>query len=293
MKHSEFLDRVREAIRTNQFSYSTEKTYVSWIERYIDFHHRRYPAEMGGMEVAEFLSYLAVQRKVSASTQNQALNALVFLYRKVLKRPLDPLDFKPARIGRRLPVVLSREETYKVMSHLHGEFHLMASILYGGGLRLMECLNLRVKDIDFGLKEILVRGGKGDHDRRTILPVMIVPQLRRQIEKAKLRLEENMILPGFWGTSMPEAMERKYPNAPRELSWQYVFPSRKPVMDPLTDKLKQHFRHESYLQKAVRCAVRKAQITKKRVLSYLQAFLCHTSPGRRIRHPHRAGVTGP
>ncbi len=171
------MDRVREVIRTNQFSYSTEKTYVSWIYRYIVFHQKRHPAGMGGKEVAEFLSYLAVQRKVSASTQNQALNALVFLYRKVLKISLDHFEFRPARIGKRLPVVLSREEVQGVLSNLHGEFHLMASILYGGGLRIMECMNLRVKDIDFGLNEILVRGGKWDHDRRTILPSVIVPQL--------------------------------------------------------------------------------------------------------------------
>jgi len=262
MKRSDFLDRVREVIRTNQFSYSTEKTYVSWIYRYIVFHHRRHPAGMGGKEVAEFLSYLAVQRKVSASTQNQALNALVFLYRKVLKISLDHFEFRPARIGKRLPVVLSREEVQGVLSNLHGEFHLMASILYGGGLRIMECMNLRVKDIDFGLNEILVRGGKWDHDRRTILPSVIVPQLYRQIEKARIRLEENILLPGFWGASMPEALERKFPNAPKELAWQYIFPSRKPATDPRSGRLKQHFRHESYLQKAVKSAVRTAQISK-------------------------------
>jgi integrase len=149
---------------------------------------------MGGQEISEFLSNLAVERKVFASTQNQALNALVFLYKKVLKIPLDNLDFKRASIGKRLPVVLSRDETYKVISNLQGEFHLMASILYGGGLRLSECLNLRVKDIDFSLNEIIVRGGKGDNDRRTILPGLIVPQLKRQIEKARLRLEENRLL---------------------------------------------------------------------------------------------------
>ena len=167
MKRSAFLDHVREVIRTHQFSYSTEKTYVAWIYRYIVFHHKRHPREMGGREVADFLTYLAVERKVSASTQNQALNALVFLYRKVLRYPLDNFDFKRAKIGKRLPVVLSRNEAQRVTSILQGEFHLMASILYGSGLRLSECLNLRVKDIDFGLKELIVRGGKGNNDRRT------------------------------------------------------------------------------------------------------------------------------
>ena len=174
MKRSKFLDHVRKVIRTNHFSYSTEKTYISWIYRFIIFHDKRHPNEMGGKEIEDFLSNLAVERKVSASTQNQALNALVFLYKKVLKVPLDDFDFKKARIGKRLPVVLSRDEIHKVLSNLQGEFHLMASILYGGGLRLSECLNLRVKDIDFSLNEIIVRGGKGDNDRRTILPGLIV-----------------------------------------------------------------------------------------------------------------------
>jgi integron integrase len=218
--------------------------------------------EMGGKEISEFLTNLAVERKVSASTQNQALNALVFLYKKVLKIPLDNFDFKNARIGKRLPVVLSRDETQKLISNLEGEFHLMASILYGGGLRLSECLNLRVKDIDFGLNEIIVRGGKGDNDRRTILPGLIVPQLNRQVEKARFRLEENMLLTGFRGASMPEALERKYPNAPKELAWQYIFPARKPAMDTRSGSLKQHYRHESFLQKAVKAAVRKSRITK-------------------------------
>lgn len=262
MRYSDFLDRVREVIRTNQFSYSTEKTYVSWIYRYSAYHNWRHPAEMGGKEVAEFLSYLAVQRKVSASTQNQALNALAFLYRKVFKISLDQFEFRPARTGKRLPVVLSREETQRVISNLQGEFHLMASILYGGGLRLMECLNLRVKDIDFGLSEILVRGGKWDHDRRTILPSRIVPQLNRQIEKVRIRLEENMLLTGFWGASMPEALERKYPDAPKDVAWQYIFPSGKPAMDPRSGRLKQHHRHESYLQKAVKIAVRRSGLSK-------------------------------
>ena len=259
---SRFLDRVREVIRINQFSYSTEKTYVGWIYRYIIFHNKRHPEEMGGKEIAAFLSYLAVERKVSASTQNQALNALVFLYRKVLEMPLEDLSFNKARTGKRLPVVLSRNEVQAVISNLHGEFRLMASLLYGGGLRLSECLNLRVKDIDFDLKEIVVRDGKWDTDRRTILPGLLMPHLKCQIEKSRLRLEENMLLPGFRGASMPDALERKYPGAAKELAWQYIFPARKAAKDPRSGALKQHFRHESYLQKAVKAAVRKSGINK-------------------------------
>jgi integron integrase len=262
MKRSAFMDLVREVIRTNHFSYSTEKTYISWIYRFIVYHHKRHPEEMGGKEIADFLTSLAVESKVSASTQNQALNALVFLYKKVLKIPLTDFDFAHASIGKRLPVVLSRDETHRVISNLQGEFHLMASILYGGGLRLMECIQLRVKDIDFDLHEIIVRGGKGNNDRRTILPRSLIPQLKRQTEKARIRLEENMLVKGFVGASVPGALERKYPNAPKELGWQYIFPARKPAIDPLSGRLKQHYRHESFLQKAVKQAVGKAQITK-------------------------------
>ena len=262
MKGSRFLDYVSRVIRTHHFSYSTEKTYVNWIYRFILFHNKRHPEDMGGMEIADFLTNLAVERKVSASTQNQALNALVFLYKKVLKIQLDDFDFKHARIGKRLPVVLGRDETQMVLSNLHGEFHLMALLLYGSGLRLTECLNLRVKDTDFNLNEIIVRSGKGDNDRRTILPHLLITQLTRQIEKAKIKLEDNMLLEGFAGASMPEALERKYPSAPKELAWQYIFPSRKPVIDPRSGKLKQHYRHESFLQKAVKKSIRKSQITK-------------------------------
>jgi len=198
---------------------------------FIVFHNKRHPEEMGGKEIAEFLTYLAVDREVSASTQNQALNALVFMYKKVL-------------------------------SNLQGEYHLMASLLYGSGLRLTECMKLRIKDIDFQLNEIIVRAGKGDNDRRTILPRLLKPQLKRQIDKAKIKLEENMLVKGFTGASIPEALERKYLFAPKELAWQYIFPSRKPAIDPRSGKLKQHYRHESFLQKEVKNAIRKSQITK-------------------------------
>ena len=262
MKNSPFLNQVRDVIRTNHFSYSTEKSYVNWVYRFIIFHGKRHPGEMGEREIAEFLTNLAVVKEVSSSTQNQALNALVFLYKKVLKTPLDDLAFSYSRIGRRIPVVFSREEAHRVISFLLGEPRLMGSILYGSGLRLNECLQLRVKDIDFSLSEIIVRAGKGDNDRRTILPDLLIPHLRRQIEKTRLHLEENMQIKGFAGASLPEALKRKYPNAAKELAWQYIFPSRKPVIDDRSGELIQHHRHESYLQKAVKHAVKSAQITK-------------------------------
>ena len=217
---------------------------------------------MGNKEVEAFLTHLAVERKVSASTQNQALNALVFLYNKVLKNPLGEMAFKNSRAGKRIPVVFSRGEVNQVLSNLHGEYRLMASLLYGCGMRLTECLNLRIKDIDFELNELVVRGGKWDTDRRTILPGLLEPQLRIQLEKVRIRLEENLLLQGFRGASMPEALERKYPGAPKELMWQYVFPARKPALDPRTGTLRQHYRHESYLQKTVKSAIRKAQVSK-------------------------------
>ena len=262
MKRSVFLDQVRGVIRASQFSYSTEKSYVGWIYRYIVFHGKRHPLEMGNKEVEAFLTHLAVERKVSASTQNQALNALVFLYKKVLNSPLGDMAFKNSRTGKRIPVVFSRGEVKQVLSNLHGEHHLMASLLYGSGLRLSECLNLRIKDVDFELNELVVRGGKWDTDRRTILPALLEPQLRIQIEKARIRFEENQLLPGFRGASMPEALERKYPGASLELMWQYLFPSRKPALDPRTGTLRQHYRHESYLQKAVKSAIGKSKVPK-------------------------------
>ena len=262
MIQSRFLDEVRIEIRRRQLSYSTEKSYVGWIYRYIIYHDKKHPVEMGSLEIGNFLTYLAVERQVSASTQNQALNALVFLYKKVLGRELTQFEFKPARIGKRLPVVLSREEIQCVLSKLSGEFYLMACLLYGSGLRLNECLNIRVKDIDYDLREIMVRQGKGDQDRRTLLPDSVVPLLRRQEEKVKIRLEENKLINGFAGASMPPSLERKYPGAVKELGWQYLFPARKPATDPLSGTLRQHFHHESYLQKEVKKALSKTRINK-------------------------------
>lgn len=262
MNNTQLLECVREVIRTQHFSYKTEKTYISWINRFIIYHDRKHPADLRGDDIAAFLTHLAVNRNVSAPTQNQAMNALVFLFKRVLGISLDEFEFRHARIGKRLPVVLSREEVQNILSVLNGEFHLMASLLYGSGLRLNECMHLRIKDIDFALNEIIVRGGKGDRDRRTLLPGSLVTGLNRQIAKAGIRLEENLLLNGFAGASMPDALERKYPGASKELSWQYIFPARKPAIDPRSGKLKQHFRHESFLQKAVKKAVRTAHITK-------------------------------
>jgi site-specific recombinase XerD len=250
MKRSPFLDQVRKVIRISHFSYSTEKSYIDWIYRYILFHDKKHTKEMGAREIGEFLTYLAVNRKVSASTQNQALNALVFMYKRVLRMDIPGFDFRHSRIGNRLPVVLSRNEVREVLENLKGEFNLMASLLYGSG--------------------------KGDNDRRTLLPKSLSPQLKRQIEKARIKLEENLLIPGFAGALMPDALERKYPNAPKEPSWQYLFPSREPAIDPHTGKLKQHHHHESYLQKAVKTAIQKANVNKNASChSFRHSFATH------------------
>jgi len=218
---------------------------------------------MGGEEVANYLTYLAVKRKVSASTQNQALNAMVFLYNDVLGTPLGDIGFKYALRGKRIPVVFSRGEIHRVLALLEGEFHLMTSLLYGSGLRLSECLKLRVMDLDFDLKELHIRAGKGNADRRSILPQSLTPALELQIQKVKLQWEESLKLNTYKGVSMPVALERKYPNAPLELGWQFLFPSRRPAMDPVSETLRQYHRHDSYLQKAVKEAIRKAGILKR------------------------------
>ncbi len=268
MKKSKLLDLTREIIRTKHLSYSTEKSYVNWIYRFFIFHNKKHPFEMGAKEIGVFLTDLTVKRKVSASTQNQALNAIIFFYRNVLKIELPDFDFRPSRVGKRLPVVLSRSEVQNVLENLQGEYYLMASLLYGSGLRLTECLKLRIRDINIDLNEIVVPAGNGDDNRRTVLPRILIPQLKRQIEKVKIKLEENILIKGFSGAPIPEALERKFPNASKELSWQYIFPSSKPAIDPYSGKLKQHYRHESFLQKAVKNAIRKSQIAK--------SASCHT-----------------
>jgi integrase len=207
-KKSKLLEQVRQTIRTKYYAYSTEKTYVNWIYRFIIFHNKKHPKDMGEREISEFLTNLANERKVTTATQNQALNALVFLFKEVLEKSLNDFHFKYARSGKRVFVVLSRSEVNKILSHLQGEAWLMTSLLYGCGLRLTECFRLRIKDIDFELNEIVVRDGKGNNNIRTI------------------------------------------------------FPARKPSIDPRSGKLKQHYRNASYLQKAVKKAVREADINK-------------------------------
>jgi integron integrase len=259
---SRLLEQVREAVRTRHYSIRTEEAYVRWIREYILFFGKRHPSELGASEIGVFVSHLAVKRNVAASTQNQALSALLFLYREVLGLAVEWVDdVERAKRPRRLPVVFTRDEVKAVLGHLRSETWLMASLLYGSGLRLMECVRLRVKDVDFAQLQITVREGKGQKDRVTVLPPPLAEPLRRQLERARA-LHEKDVREGFGRVYLPYALERKYPNAEREWCWQYVFPASKRSIDPRTGLEQRHHIAETALQKAVKAAVRAAVVDK-------------------------------
>ena len=256
------LDQVRDVIRLRHFSIRTEQTYTDWIRRFILFHGKRHPREMGEAEVTSFLTSLAREANVAASTQNQALSALLFLYKEVLKQQIGWLkEVERAKRPARLPVVLTAEEVQRILKQITGMPKLMAGLLYGSGLRLMECVRLRVKDVDFGYANIIVRDGKGAKDRITMLPVSIVNLLQTHLTKIKAQHEQDLA-DGFGEVYLPHALERKYPNAGREWAWQYVFPSNRLSTDPRSGKKRRHHVEESSLQLAVKKAVRAAGLTK-------------------------------
>jgi integron integrase len=256
------LVKVRRALRSRHYSKRTEDSYVSWIKRYIFFHKVRHPAEMAEAEVNQFLTHLAIEEKVSASTQNQALSALLFLYRYVFDRQLGQLgEVVRARKSKRLPVVLTREEVKAVLSRLRGEQRLVAVLMYGTGMRLMECLRLRVKDVDFGSDEILIRQGKGDKDRRTMLPAKVKLSLVEHLKPVQ-RTHARDLAAGYGRVPLPDALNRKYPNASTDWRWQYVFPQLKRWVNPKTDEQGRHHLDESIIQKAIKSAVRAAGIGK-------------------------------
>jgi integron integrase len=256
------LDQVREALRVRHYSIRTEATYILWVRKFILFHGKRHPLEMGEREVGEFLTHLAVERDVAAATQNQALCALLFLYRTVLDRPLEWVgEVVRAKQPARLPVVLSRDEVRAVLEQLRGVKGLMARLLYGSGLRLMECLRLRVKDVDFGQNRLIIRDGKGQKDRVTVLPATMKEPLRRQIEEVRT-IHRQDLAEGFGRVYLPHALARKYPNANRELGWQYLFPASRRSADPRSGTMQRHHLAETALQKEVRAAVRRAGIVK-------------------------------
>lgn len=259
---SPFLHQVREAIRVRHYSRRTEDAYLGWIRRYILFHGKRHPAEMGAAEVGAFLSHLAVGREVSAGTQNQALNALVFLYGKVLEAPLPEIaGVVRAKSSKRLPVVLTTAEVAHVLRSLRGVPWLVACLLYGSGLRLMEAMRLRVKDLDFPRRALVVRDGKGSKDRVVTLADELIEPLRRHLENRRSLFEQD-VAAGCGSVWLPFALARKYPNAPLEWGWQYVFPANQISTDPRSGERRRHHLDESVVQKAVRRAVKAAGIDK-------------------------------
>ncbi|NTW29610.1 MAG: integron integrase [Coriobacteriia bacterium] len=257
------MDEMRDAMRTRHYSSRTEKAYCSWAVRYIRFHKFRHPAEMAEPEINAFLTHLAVDEKVSASTQNQALAALLFLYRHVIVYELGDLGgVIRARKPSHLPVVLTRQEVRAVLAELDGVEWLMASLLYGSGLRLTECLRLRVQDIDFGKGEIVVRDGKGAKDRVTMLPDLLKEPLREQLRHAHA-VHSRDLADGWGRVLLPDALDRKYPSAPTDWRWQWVFPQEQRWTDPRTGQQGRHYTHETILQRAVKTAVSRAGITKR------------------------------
>ena len=258
-RSSPFLDSVREAIRVRHYSISTEVTYVGWVRRYILFHGKRHPADMGEAEVAAFLSHLAVELAVSPATQNQALNALAFLYKSVIERPLGDLSgIVRAKQPRKLPTVLSREEVARLLSKLSGCHWIIGCLLYGSGLRLMESLRLRVKDIDFGHRALLIRTAKGGKDRVVTLSDELVVPLTRHLATRRTMFERDF-LEGVATVYLPYALARKYPQAASAWGWQYVFPSMRVSRDPRTGAVRRHHIDESGVQRAIRRAVREAE----------------------------------
>ena len=257
------LDIVRSVVRKKHYSIRTEQAYIKWIKEFILFHNKRHPKEMAEEEISAFLSYLASEKKVAASTQNQALNAIVFLYKQVLK--IDLGEFGPIERAKRpekLPTVLSKGEIQRLLSKINGTSGLALNLLYGTGMRLMECLRLRVKDIDFSRDQIVIREGKGQKDRTTMLPESLASSLKDHLSSVR-ELHDQDLANGFGEVYLPNALERKYPNAAKEWMWQYVFPSSKISKDPRSSKRRRHHMDDSSLQKAVKKAARLAKVDKK------------------------------
>jgi len=262
-KGKKLLDQYSEALRNRHYSLRTEKTYLSWVRQYILYHNKRHPREMGPAEINDFITSLVNQRTVSASTQNQAISAILFLYRNVLQIKLDEtrlVSIRPTK-PKRIPTVLSRDEAKKVIAGMDGIYKLMAQIMYGSGLRLMEVLRLRVKDLDFANHQIIVRDGKGENDRLTMFPDVLLEPLRLHLKQVKAQHDLDLSR-GYGTVYLPYALERKYPNANREFAWQYVFPAPVLSIDPVSGHRQRHHLSESNLQKSVRQAARLAKMDK-------------------------------
>lgn len=257
------IEQLRMTIRKKHYSIRTEQAYVKWARDYILFHDKRHPAEMGEPEINSFLSNLASARRVAASTQNQALNAIVFLYKHVLKIELGSFGpIEKAKRPEKLPVVLSKGEVQRLLGKMDGVTGLAAMLLYGTGMRLMECIRMRVKDVDFDRGQIIIREGKGAKDRATMLPESLVLELKGHLEKVR-DIHDSDLEKGFGEVYLPGALDKKYPKAPKEWGWQYVFPSTKISKDPRSGKERRHHMDESSLQKAVKRTARAAGLAKR------------------------------
>ncbi|MDP9179273.1 MAG: integron integrase [Gemmatimonadota bacterium] len=270
------LERVRHRLRTLRYSLRTERAYLDWIRRFILYHGRRHPSGMGEREIATFLTHLAVEKHVSASTQNQALHAILFMYRHVLAQTVGFVsDIAPAKRGRRLPIVLSSGEVRAILSRLRGVHRLCATLMYGSGLRVSECIALRVKDIDFDRNEITVRAGKGDKDRRVPLPRTAIPALRVHLERVKAQFQRDLRC-GMQGAALPGALGRKLPHANREWSWQYVFPAVRTYTEGETGIRRRHHIHDTAIQRAFTAGVRASGIAKRATCHSLRhSFATH------------------
>lgn len=257
------LDRVRTTLRTQHYSYRTEQAYVDWTKRFILFHDKQHPQSLNTPEIEEFLTHLALEQHVSPSTQNQALAALLFLYHHVLQIELErPPDAVRARKSQRLPTILTKAEISRILPHLREPYLLMTNLLYGGGLRVSECLQLRVMDLDFEQRQLMVRRGKGNKDRVTMLPDCLHPALQRQLDYAR-SLHQRDLAQGYGRVELPYALDRKYPQADREWRWQYVFPSYKLSKNPRTGQIGRHHWHQDPLQRAIKQAAKLANINKR------------------------------
>lgn len=276
MAARKLLEQVSDVARFKHLSLRTEQAYRNWIKRYIFFHQKRHPKELNADHVRAFLTHLAVNENISAATQNQAFCALLFLYRNVLRiEPLNIEGVERARKSRNLPVVFSKREATAIIAHLGSQEALIAGLLYGSGLRIMEAVRLRVKDVDFSRSEIGVRDGKGEKDRMTMLPRALINRLRRQVEMVR-QLHQIDLRRGYGEVYLPYALDQKYKSAARELAWQYLFPARKLSIDPQTGKTRRHHLNEQNVQRAVKTALPKAGITKNGTChSFRHSFATH------------------
>ena len=262
MAEPKLLDKVHTELRTKHYSIRTEESYTSWIKQFIIYNNKTHPEKMGADEIKSFLNYLAVRRNVSASTQNQALQGILYLYKNVLKKDVGWIeDIKRASRVKHLPVVFSKKEVIKIFEHINGVPKLVVSFLYGGGLRLSEALRLRIKDIDFDYQQVVIRDGKGEKDRHSIIPVSIIPDMKKHLNEVYKQHKKELQL-GYGETVLPYALKKKYPNAGKEFAWQYAFPGDKLSMDKDSSKMYRLHLHESTIQRIVKEAIKKAGVMK-------------------------------